>query len=107
VRNLLFVTGVVVLALPLFSQVPAHAQEGGRGQGAAVPQGGGGGRGVLGPVNALGQEVKRPPVPTGPSPRLPDGTVDLNGLWNGGGPVNSIAQGLPKGETLPLSRVGQ
>jgi hypothetical protein len=102
VRNLLFVTGVVVLALPLFSEVPAHAQEGGRGPGAAAPQGGGGGRGVLGPVNALGQEVKRPPVPTGPSPRLPDGTVDLNGLWNGGGPVNSIAQGLPKGETLPL-----
>ena len=101
-RNLLFVTGVVVLAVPLFSQVPAHAQEGRRGQGAAAaPQGGGGGRG-LGPVNALGQEVKRPPVPTGPAPRLPDGTVDLNGLWNGGGPVNSIAQGLPKGETLPL-----
>jgi hypothetical protein len=103
VRNLLFVTGVVIVALPLLSQVPAHAQEGGRGQGAAAaPQGGGGGRSVLGPVNALGQEVKRPPVPTGPAPRLPDGTVDLNGLWNGGGPVNSIAQGLPKGETLPL-----
>jgi hypothetical protein len=33
---------------------------------------------------------------------LPDGTVDLNGLWSGGGPVNSIAQGLPKGQTLPL-----
>ena len=102
-RNLLSLAGVVTIALPLFLQVPAHAQEGGRGQGAAAaPQGGGGNRGVLGPVNALGQEVKRPPVPTGPPPRLPDGTVDLNGLWNGGGPVNSIAQGLKQGETLPL-----
>jgi len=108
VRNLLLVTGAVVLALPLFSQVPAHAQAGGRGQGAAAaPQGGGGGRGVLGPVNALGQEVKRPPVPTGPPPRLPDGTIDLNGLWNGGGPVNSIAQGLKQGETLPLLPVAR
>ena len=102
-RNLLSLAGVVAIALPLFLQVPAHAQGGGRGQGAAAaPQGGGGSRGVLGPVNALGQEVKRPPVPTGPPPRLPDGTVDLNGLWNGGGPVNSIAQGLKQGETLPL-----
>ena len=101
-RNLLFVTGVVVLALPLFSQVPAHAQGGSRGQGRQLLRKVVGAAGRLGPVNALGQEVKRPPVPTGPTPRLPDGTVDLNGLWNGGGPVNSIAQGLPKGETLPL-----
>jgi len=101
----LIVIGIVAVAvaLPLLVQTQASAQAGARGQGAAAPQGGGGGRGgTLGPVNALGQEVKRPPVPTGPAPRLPDGTVDLNGLWNGGGPVNSIAQGLPKGETLPL-----
>jgi hypothetical protein len=38
--------------------------------------------GALGPVNALGQEVKRPPAPTGPAPRLPDGTIDLgDGIW--------------------------
>jgi hypothetical protein len=38
--------------------------------------------GVLGPVNALGQEVKRPLAPTGPAPRLPDGTIDLgDGIW--------------------------
>ena len=62
-----------------------------------------GDRGALGPLNALGQEVRRPPAPTGPPPRLPDGTIDLgDGIWVGGGPVNDIAQGLPKGETLPL-----
>ena len=108
-RRLLVVTGIVALTLPLLLQAQVSAQAGARGQGAAAaPQGGGAGRGgTLGPVNALGQEVKRPPVPTGPPPRLPDGTVDLNGLWNGGGPVNSIAQGLPKGETLPLLPVAK
>ena len=38
--------------------------------------------GTLGPVNALGQEVTRPPAPTGPAPRLPDGTIDFgDGIW--------------------------
>lgn len=80
-RRLLLVAGIVAIAVPLVAQE----------------------KGVLGPVNALGQEVRRTtPLPTGPSPRLPDGTIDLDGVWVGGGPVNSIAQGLPKGETLPL-----
>jgi hypothetical protein len=59
--------------------------------------------GVLGPINALGQEVKRPPAPTGPAPRLPDGTIDLgDGIWvmaPGGG---SISRWLKPGEELPL-----
>ncbi|NOT27553.1 MAG: hypothetical protein HOP16_15820 [Acidobacteria bacterium] len=99
-RALLIVAGIVTVTLPLLGQASARAQA--QAQVAAAAQGGGGRGGTLGPVNALGQEVKRPPVPTGPPPRLPDGTVDLNGLWNGGGPVNSIAQGLKQGETLPL-----
>ena len=38
--------------------------------------------GVLGPVDALGQEVTRAPAPTGPAARLPDGTIDLgDGIW--------------------------
>jgi hypothetical protein len=60
-------------------------------------------KGVLGPVDALGQQLARPrPVQAGPAPRLRDGTIDLNGLWVGGGSINDIAAGLPKGETLPL-----
>jgi len=43
-----------------------------------------------------------PPRPTGPTPHLADGTVDLWGVWYGGGPTGNIAQGLPKGEKLPL-----
>ena len=38
--------------------------------------------------------------------RLPDGTVSFDGLWVGGGPVGDIAQGLPKGEKLPLKPEG-
>ena len=47
------------------------------------------------------------PVPTGPTPRLPDGKPDLSGVWNGGGPVGDLAQGLAKGETIPLSAAGE
>ena len=34
------------------------------------------------------------PVPTGPTPRLPDGKPDLSGVWTGGGPVADIRQGI-------------
>jgi hypothetical protein len=43
-----------------------------------------------------------PATPQGPTPRLPDGSVDLSGVWQGGGPTGDLAQGLPKGETIPL-----
>ena len=109
-RKLFVVVGMVGLVLPLLAQSPAPASPAGANQQApAAGQGGRGGRGAtppLGPVNALGQEVRRAPVNTAPPPRLPDGTIDFDGLWNGGGPVNDIAQGLPKGETLPLLPAG-
>ena len=62
-------------------------------------------KGVLGPIDALGQEVKRPAAPTGPAPRLPDGTINLgDGLWvylpPSFGP--DLARGLKEGEVLPL-----
>jgi hypothetical protein len=40
--------------------------------------------------------------PNAAAPRLRDGTPDLSGLWLGGGPINDIGDGLPKGETVPL-----
>jgi hypothetical protein len=60
-------------------------------------------KGVLGPIDALGQEVERPPASTAPAPRLPDGTIDFGGLWiyvTTFGP--DLARGLKSGETLPL-----
>ena len=42
---------------------------------------------------------RRAGPPTGPVPRLPNGRVDLNGLWVGGGPINDLESegGLKKG----------
>ncbi|MBI4887500.1 MAG: hypothetical protein HY824_10430, partial [Acidobacteria bacterium] len=65
-RKLFILAGLVAFVAPLLAQ----------------GQGGGEQRGVLGPVGALGQEVvKRTPPSTEPPPRLPDGTIDLNGVW--------------------------
>jgi hypothetical protein len=58
---------------------------------ALVAQGGQGrGNPPLGEIGAIGGGTKRAPAPTGPVPRLPDGSVDLSGLWVGGGPVQDI-----------------
>ena len=71
--------------------------------GRSAGQGRGAAQGPLGGVNALGQELRRPSAPTGPIPRLSDGTVDLgDGVWYGGGSSGDIAAGLPRGESLPL-----
>jgi hypothetical protein len=47
-----------------------------------------------------GSTIKRTGPRTGPTPRLPDGTPDLTGVWVGGGPVNDLEQdgGLKPGE---------
>ena len=82
-RKLLVAAALVAVTLPLVAQES--------------------GKGVLGTVGALSQEVKRAPLATGPAPRLPDGTIDLNGLWVGGGPVgNVVTQGGMKMEDLPI-----
>jgi len=85
VRTLVGMALFVALAAPLLAQSTA-------------PQG------VLGPIDALGQQVTRPPAPTGPAPRLPDGTIDLgSGIWVSSpsfGP--DIGVGLKSGDVLPL-----
>ena len=52
------------------------------------------------PIGALGQTVRRPPPPTGPAPRLPNGRPDLAGVWVGGGAVGDMERdgGLKPGE---------
>ena len=55
---------------------------------------------------AVAPAVGRRRVPErvkGPTPHLADGTVDLSGVWQGGGPVGDIAQGMPKGAVIPMT----
>ena len=88
-RKLLVVCMMIAVTLPLLAQSQAPS-----------PAGGG--------PRAIGQFVVRSPVPTGPAPRLPDGTVDLAGVWVGGGPINDIERegGLKPGEIqlLPAAK---
>ena len=53
------------------------------------------------PAGSGGLERTRA-VASKPAPRLPDGKPDLSGVWQGGGPVGDLEQGLAKGETIPL-----
>ena len=55
-------------------------------------------------VQGVGYGGPRPTIPTGPVPRLPDGTVDLNGAWMGVGPNSDIERngGLKPGEVSSL-----
>src|SRR6266853_3106609 len=47
-----------------------------------------------------------PAAPTGPAPKLANGLPDFSGVWQGGGPVGDLAQGMPKGEAIPLNAEG-
>jgi len=54
-------------------------------------------------VPFVAQTVSRQPAALDrPVPELPDGTPDLSGVWQGGGPIGDIAQGLPPGQVIPL-----
>jgi len=62
------------------------------------------------PAGAGGLNTGRgrgPAVPQGPAPKLPDGRPDFSGVWQGGGPVGDLAQGMPKGEEIPLNDAGK
>ncbi len=92
------VSAILVAAVPLLAQAQTPNQEG---------RGGGGGVGSLTTVNLGGGSNWRGVVPDGPVPRLPDGTVDLTGVWQGGGPSRDLRLGLAPGETVPILPLAQ
>jgi hypothetical protein len=46
-------------------------------------------------------------APQGPAPKLANGLPDFSGVWQGGGPVGDLAQGMPKGSEIPLNADGK
>jgi hypothetical protein len=82
------VAAAFAVAISLWAQAPAGLTP----SAATAPAGGsanpdtakakGGGRG------------RGPAIPSGPTPRLPDGHPDLVGIWSSPGPVGDIAQGM-------------
>lgn len=49
------------------------------------------------------RRTRGPALPTGPTPRLPDGTPDLSGVWMGGGSNSGdITKGLKPGEEVVM-----
>src|SRR5487761_488704 len=55
-------------------------------------------------VEAPSQPRRPPPPPPGPTPRLPDGRVDLSGVWRPADIflIEDISLGLKKGDTISL-----
>jgi hypothetical protein len=99
VPTMALAVAMVMMQLPADSQAPAPGAKGKvdptapagtdrADPAAAAAKGKGKGKGKQGP--------------TGPTPRLANGKVDLSGIWNGGGPIGDLAQGLAPGETIPL-----
>jgi len=111
VRTSLVATAIFAAAVPLLLQAQEGGGRGGAGRaggdGAAGRTGGGGGTDAPTTVNLGGGSSWRGVVPDGPVPRLPDGTVNLAGVWQGGGPSQNIAQGLARGETVPILPAAQ
>src|SRR5215472_17509155 len=47
---------------------------------------------------------RQPPVVTGPTPHLPDGTPDLSGVWMGGGSNSGdITKALKPGDSVVMT----
>jgi hypothetical protein len=74
----------------------------GRSQGPPANAGKGKG-GAKGGGGNVGLYQRQPPTPTGPAPKLADGTPDLSGVWLGSGSNDSdISKGLKPGEAVVM-----
>src|SRR6185503_6305167 len=90
------VAALLIMQAPADSQAPAPA----KGKATFDPTA------PAGTERAEGQQAKGKGKakggPPGPIPKTAKGLTDFSGIWNGGGPIGDIKQGLPPGEELPL-----
>ena len=61
------------------------------------------GKGGAGKGGNVGLYQRQPPTPTGPAPKLADGTPDLSGVWLGGGASDAdISRSLKPGDSVVM-----
>ena len=87
-------------ALAVVSLV-AQSQAPNTGKGDAKGKAKGGGGAAKG--NSVGLYQRQPPAPTGPAPKLADGTPDFSGAWVGGGANDGdISRSLKPGDSVVM-----
>jgi hypothetical protein len=91
------------ICLVLLAALPLLAQDAPKQPSAAALAVSGAGSSVQAATGPAAGRRRAPEKVKGPTPHLADGTVDLSGVWNGGGPIGDIAQGMPKGAVLPMT----
>jgi len=96
----------VYALLALSAAVPLFGQQAQTPTAAAVATSAAGSS-VQNATNPAAGRRRQPERPKGPTPHLPDGAVDLSGVWNGGGPIGDITQGMPKGEKVPMTAAAE
>jgi hypothetical protein len=85
------VAGATLAVVSLLAQPQGDASKG-KGKGKAGAKGGG-----------AGLYQRQPPAPTGPAPKLADGTPDLSGVWLGSGANDSdISRSLKPGDSVVM-----
>ena len=97
-KKLLVVSAMIAVMLPLLAQSPAALPTAANDQAAVAFT-----QAAASQVPSI-TTLRRAGPPTGPVPRLPDGTVDLTGVWVGGGPISDLEEdgGLKRGEVDSL-----
>src|SRR6185436_14753251 len=84
--------GSAVAVVSLLAQAPAGDESKAKAKGkGGAPKGG------------VGLYQRQPPPPTGPAPKLADGTPDLSGVWLGGGSSDAdISRALKPGDSVVM-----